>query len=208
MSLIYAEGLPYEIPPGDYYVWDSPVNIRDSPGLSGTVIGRLGLNDRFTVLNTYYDGDKYDYMESIDGGYQWWYRIKTKNNLYGYIYGHYIAVKRVALDIDRNGRMDYFYLTYSVWGTMYGEFVSLSYPQIYINNKRVDAKIFSEAYRNTTSKNPTGIVLSDTFWTDAEFTDFQYYNDGRITININFTLSNLAGDRHHEVVTFDLTEYK
>jgi hypothetical protein len=209
MSLVYAEGLPYEIPYGDYYVWDSPVNIRDSPGLNGNVIGQLGLDDKFTVLNAYYDYDnKYNYTEDIDGGYQWWYRIRTENNLQGYIYGYYIATKRVAHDIDQNGIMDYFYIIYGVWGTIYGDFVSLHYPIIYINNKRVSVGIFFEIEERTTTQHPTRITQSDTFWTDAEFGNFQYYNDGKISMDIDFTISNLAGDRHHEVVTFDLTEYK
>jgi hypothetical protein len=208
VTLLHAEGLPYEIPPGDYYVWDSPVNIRDCPGLHGKVIGKLGLHDKFTVLSAFYDGDKYNYMESIDDGYQWWYRIKTENNLYGYIYGHYIAVKRVALDIDRNGIMDYFYLCYHVWGTIFGEFVSIDFPRISINNNWVDKKIFYEAHKRTTYQSPTEIILSTSLWHDAEFTNFQDHRDGRITIDIDFTISDLAKNTHHEVVTFDLTEYK
>jgi hypothetical protein len=205
LPFVCAEGLPYEIPPGDYYVWDNYVNIHENPSYNAEITGRLDRNDMFSVLYTYWRGsDKYASIER-DSGYQWWYRIETENGLEGYVNGQYIAIKRRAVDIDENGMMDYFYITYGVWGYYDGysqdhEDVSIHNTNIliYINNKKIDDNIFNQAWRNMRGDN--------NFWNGAEFTEIQYI-DGKITLGINFLVKDSRSQRvHYETVTFDLTE--
>jgi len=119
----------YDFDVGFYYMLDYPVNIRSQPNLQGKIIGKLGLNDKIEILENAGNEQK------IDNVWAYWYKIKF-NNIIGYIWGGYIAVKTLIFDIDGNGIDDYFYYRYSDLEHVFYGFDSVRDFFIYINNER------------------------------------------------------------------------
>jgi hypothetical protein len=147
---MYPEATPYEISPGTYYILDYPINIRSQPNLQGIVIGKLNLHDEIEVFEAIKSGDFWTDVSLIDGVVQYWYYIKHEN-IYGYIFGGYIAIKTVVFDIDNNGIDDYFYYRYgSVWGWNYGSDPQLNPGDvfIYINGKRAPNDEIEKAWKH------------------------------------------------------------
>jgi hypothetical protein len=119
----------YEFDTGFYYMLDYPVNIRSQPNLQGGVIGKLGLNDKIEILENAGNEQK------IDNVWAYWYKIRF-NNITGYIWGGYIAVKTLVFDIDGNGIDDYFYYRISDVKNVFYGFDTVRDIFIYINNER------------------------------------------------------------------------
>jgi hypothetical protein len=204
----FSEILAYEIPPGIYYVLDYPINIRQEPNLQGKILGQLSMVDEFEVYYAVYEDEynKYSKVENIDGGLQWWYRIKF-NEIYGYIYGGYIAMKRIVFDIDKNGIMDYFCFRFgAVWGRIYDGKVSYDpgiHPSdvyIYINNKRIDNAVIGKEYGE--------MLDSRDVWVDCEFVNFQNMANGTVKVDMDFLRKDSRGELGHQKITLDLTSYK
>jgi hypothetical protein len=59
----------YEFSSGIYNMLDSPINIRNQPNLTGSVIGRLELHSEIEIL------EKTDNVQTIEGMPHYWYKI-------------------------------------------------------------------------------------------------------------------------------------
>ena len=63
-----------------------PLNLRDKPGLGGTVVGRLSQGEKVIVHG------KSDDAETIDGTAAYWYDVETVDNKRGWAFGAYLDV--------------------------------------------------------------------------------------------------------------------
>ena len=122
--------LPY-FDPGFYYMLNFPVNVRAEPNLRGSIIGQLQLHERIEIISNAGNGQK---IENVSA---YWYKIRYRNNIEGYIWGGYIARDRLVFDIDRNGVNDYFYYRISDNEYLYPVVNGLYDVIIYINNRRI-----------------------------------------------------------------------
>ena len=137
--LLFSQESAYKFTPGYYYILDYSINFRSQPNLRGEIIGKLKLNDKIEIL------ENTNIIQNIDDISAYWYKIKF-NEIIGYIFGGYIAVNRIVIDIDQNGMDDYFYFRFSK--IKYEEngigFVNIldSYSDIiiYINNEKISTK--------------------------------------------------------------------
>jgi hypothetical protein len=124
---LYAQ--PTKFYPGEYYMLDSPVNIRSEPNTNSKIIGKLNLHDKIKVIETT------EQKQIIDGINQFWYKIEY-NNIIGYIWGGYIAEKQFIFDLDNNAVKDYIYYRRPNWAIVLSRDIF-----IYLNNKKIPVNI-------------------------------------------------------------------
>jgi hypothetical protein len=182
---VYAEYVrSYDFEPGKYRMLDYPVNIRSQPNLNGSVIGKLGLNDEIEVIENM--GNE----QQIESVWQYWYKIKS-NNIEGFIWGGYIAVKYFIYDIDNNGVEDFFYFRYSYVDRLYNtnpankvdywdcEVILPHDIFMYINNRRISNNKLEERFReyHINVKIHSSMLA---YWDDFRF----YEEKGRFKISI------------------------
>ncbi|MDR0320982.1 MAG: SH3 domain-containing protein [Treponema sp.] len=120
--------------PGFYYILEDRVNIRSQPNSQGSIIGRLGLNDRIEVLSR--EGGQWENIQQVDHIFSHWYKIKF-NNIVGYIFGGFIARETLVFDIDGNGQNDYFHYRVSDTNHVFWVINPRKDIFIYINNIRI-----------------------------------------------------------------------
>jgi tetratricopeptide (TPR) repeat protein len=75
-----------EAVPDTARVTAGPLNLRDKPGLSGSVVGRLSQGEKVIVHG------KSDAAETIDGTAAYWYDIETVDKKRGWAFGAYLDV--------------------------------------------------------------------------------------------------------------------
>jgi hypothetical protein len=120
-----------------YHVFQQGVKIRAKPSNNSGIIKELNLHDEIQII------EYTDKEEKINDMWGYWYKIK-QNNVTGYIFGGYIAIKTLITDIDKNGIKDYFYLRHtSGWDINPDKDIL-----VYINNKKIDTSILSTTERS------------------------------------------------------------
>ncbi len=65
-------------------VKEGPLNLRETPGTKGTIVGRLSLGEEVVVLGPA------NAAETIDGKTADWYRVETIDKKQGYVFGGYL----------------------------------------------------------------------------------------------------------------------
>ena len=104
---VYGMCNGYDYRPGNYYIIDPCVEMLDKPSISSCIITKLHTGETITILECMQDVEK----PFHDSGY--WCKIRTKENITGYITGDHIAYKAVISDLDHNGVNDYVFFKYS-----------------------------------------------------------------------------------------------
>jgi len=66
-------------------ITDNNVRLRDQPDLKGKFLVYLKLNDAVEILDQTHEKMKIDNMEAV------WYKVKTKDNIIGWVYGWFVA---------------------------------------------------------------------------------------------------------------------
>lgn len=82
-----APGEVSEPAPATATVTAGPLNLRDDPGLKGTVVGRLSQGEKVRVLG------RSDGAEMIDGKTAYWYEVETIDNKRGWVFGGYLDLR-------------------------------------------------------------------------------------------------------------------
>jgi uncharacterized protein YqgQ len=151
---LFAQNIsPYKFEPGFYRIIDYPINIRSEPGLHGNIIGRLSLHDEIEIIE---NTNRMDYFETY---YDYWYKIRF-NNIFGYIWGGYIAAKYFETDIDNNGQKDFIYIRFiiktGIWQGTSNYYEVKSHGDggiiIYFNNRKININLINETLTSLWSR--------------------------------------------------------
>jgi uncharacterized protein YgiM (DUF1202 family) len=73
----------------ELYVQVPILNVRSQPSLNATVLEKLKQLDKATVLEK-------GKSDVIDGITDFWYKVKTSNNIVGWVFGHLTSLKQAG----------------------------------------------------------------------------------------------------------------
>ncbi|MBI5418236.1 SH3 domain-containing protein [Candidatus Poribacteria bacterium] len=71
-------------------VTTSNVRIRKEFGLGGEIIGKVAIDDKFTVIS------KTNKMLDVEGKKDYWYKVVLQDNSYGWIFGEFLELTSSA----------------------------------------------------------------------------------------------------------------